>query len=760
MNYDLTIFRPDNDPESIFFAAVPPKGSVRGREDDLLFAQLNPSGQKVFDVEEVYAALETNARQFHKTSGSVTKAMRVFVDGLNRFFQQSNSHFSEPETWQTASLCLGVIHLDTLFVGQVGLCSAHVMRPGEDETFFDPDLDRRGLGAATVVNPRYFQTTLKGNEALLLLPDPETHLMDDAEADAQTRSVYMRFSRGSGKLDFRALSERTSQVPAPEAAAEEPEAAIEGGALEEAAEADTLPYTPSLAEDLFSQAVLLPDETEDDSDQIFAEAEPAPLPEPAQEPEPGEPEIPPVEELEAPAPADSVSAESSEHPKPDFGVLKGKALHGVAAGASWLRRAEEKAESVLKAGKTSSHTELQTGMTTELSPWVKILIAVIVPLVIVALASLVYFNRGEDHQYQYLLAQAKASVANAPLMQTKELQRDAWEQALNWINQAGAYQENAEIKALRSQALTALDAIDGTRRLQFVPAYAASLYPNWKIKAILSLNNDLYLLDQASGSVKLLRLRSNGYELVDQFNCGPGEYDGIEVGKLVDMISIPLNNPAKAPVLGIDAAGNLIYCSANNPTSAVRLIPPETGWAGLKSIVFDSNRLYVLDPENNALWKYRGLTSNFSDPADAYFGEQKLDLTTVVDFAVSGEDIFLLHEDGHSTHCLSSSITGNDVCDEPYPYMNTEGVDNDLDVSAFRFARLSYSPPPDPSVYYLEADQVGLYQFSLRLNLNKVLRFGTGDGSQPTGKASAFYVSPDRRVFLAFGNQLYHAVLP
>ena len=92
--------------------------------------------------------------------------------------------------------------------------------------------------------------------------------------------------------------------------------------------------------------------------------------------------------------------------------------------------------------------------------------------------------------------------------------------------------------------------------------------------------------------------------------------------------------------------------------------------------------------------------------------------------------------------------------------MNTEGVDNDLDVSAFRFARLSYSPPPDPSVYYLEADQVGLYQFSLRLNLNKVLRFGTGDGSQPTGKASAFYVSPDRRVFLAFGNQLYHAVLP
>ena len=73
MNYDLTIFRPDNDPESIFFAAMPPKGSVRGREDDLLFAQLNPSGKKVFDVEAVYAALETNARQFHKTSGSVPR---------------------------------------------------------------------------------------------------------------------------------------------------------------------------------------------------------------------------------------------------------------------------------------------------------------------------------------------------------------------------------------------------------------------------------------------------------------------------------------------------------------------------------------------------------------------------------------------------------------------------------------------------------------------------------------------------------------
>jgi hypothetical protein len=260
--------------------------------------------------------------------------------------------------------------------------------------------------------------------------------------------------------------------------------------------------------------------------------------------------------------------------------------------------------------------------------------------------------------------------------------------------------------------------------------------------------------------VKYLRLFSSGYEMDSEFVCGPGTYEGVQVGELVDLINIPLNNPAKAPVMAIDAEGNLIYCSPGSSPSAAHLPTPEIGWNSLRRMTFDSNRLYVLDPGNKALWIYRGFTANFNSAPDAYFDEELINLSDAVDFEVEGEELFLLHADGHSSHCLASFVTGETSCDDPYPYLDAGTSGANVDFASLKFEQIAYSPPPDPSIYYLEAEKAELYQFSLRLNLNKVLRSGVSERVLSKGKASAFYVSPDRRVFLAFGNQLYYAVLP
>lgn len=764
MNYDLTIFKSDDSPEAIFRAANTPKSSARGRQGDLLFAQLVTTGSRSFDLERLIPAVESQLKQFYKTSGSVTKAMRGFVDGLNKFVLQGNSHFDEQEARLTSTLCLGVIHYDTLFIAQIGRCSAHVMRNGAEELFFDPDLDRRGLGGLAVVNPRYFQTSLSGNESLLILPDPETSPAGSGEA-FDTKTVLLQIRKGDGRIDYLSPAERGDLQAEPEQgqpleAVDQPEPVP----LEEPFEADTIPYQPSLAEDLFSQAVVLSDPPEvqfgDEPESI--ETEPG-FDDPATQRIVFEKEeqIQPNQSKQLTAEFEEdfdLDSEEAKRESPNLSQIKEKALHGVAVGASWLRRAEEKTELALSQGKERSIA--LPGTEKETSLWAKILIAILVPLIVVGITSMIYFNKGEDHQYQYFLAQAQASVDNAPLMTSVESQRDSWEQALSWVNQAAQHKESAEVKSLRMQAQTALDALDGARRLQYVPAYSASLYPDLEIGAIISLNNDLYLLDEKSGSVKYMRLRNTGYEMDTGFVCGSGKYDGIDVGRLVDMISVPLNNPARAPILAIDDAGNLLYCSPTASATAIQLQAPDPGWAGLKKIVFDSNRLYVLDAANNALWSFRGLAANFVDAPVPYFKEAALTLTSVVDFEVEGEELFLLYEDGSSAHCLSSSVTGNLSCEQPYPYLNTEGVDNNLDTSRLIFDQLAYSPPPDPSIYYLDAEGGSLYQFSLRLNLNKVLRMGMSDGSLPTGKASAFFVSPDRRVFVAFGNQLFHAVLP
>jgi hypothetical protein len=83
-----------------------------------------------------------------------------------------------------------------------------------------------------------------------------------------------------------------------------------------------------------------------------------------------------------------------------------------------------------------------------------------------------------------------------------------------------------------------------------------------------------------------------------------------------------------------------------------------------------------------------------------------------------------------------------------------------MDFTDIKFGRLAYSPPPDPSIYYLDTKTAELYQFSLKLNLNRVLRSGSVQGALPGGEVDAFSVASNQMVFLAFGNQLYHATLP
>ncbi len=277
---------------------------------------------------------------------------------------------------------------------------------------------------------------------------------------------------------------------------------------------------------------------------------------------------------------------------------------------------------------------------------------------------------------------------------------------------------------------------------------------------IISLNRDLYLLDQNSGEVRHLTLQSQGYSLDEAFRCGPGSFGGLEVGKLVDMLAIPINNPAKAPILGIDAAGNLLYCAVGSSPTAASLLPPDGGWQDLKSIAFDSGRLLVLDSGANAIWIYRGFSSNFDQLPVSYFDNMPVKLKEAIDLAVSGDELFLLHADGHSSHCLASQISGSINCEDPYPYQNVLGGGAGVDFESLKFSQVSYSPPPDPSIYFLAPDAAELYQFSLRLNLNQVLRSGLNDGSLPTGRATAFAVAANRQVFLAFGNAVYYAVLP
>lgn len=764
MKFDLTVYSFETHQPRLLWTASAGKAAARGREEDTLIIKLWPSDVVSLSDDVLNQTLSKLAAAFFKTSGSVTNAMRSLADGLNKTFLSGNSQLQDKDSWQTTSLLMGVVHHEALFLGINGKAEALLVRKNGCEHLFDAELDPRGLGLSSVVHPRFFQTAVTDGDFVLLAQEIPADLLTSGRLNADTASLaefvpliaeteVIRLTYGEGlnlkarleskaPLEIQEIKESESQQIEPEAAEaqelewpeevlETPEVEIENGLL---------------AEDLFRNVPLV-------SPSAVPETKPEMLPEePAVTPE--EPEIIP----EVPALEIKNAEEAPSAPIFDGEQFKTDALQSVAKGASILKSVEEKIEAIFQKSREKKQEEGKP--VAELSAQSKWLIAVLVPLLLVGLTTFIYLSQGQGNEYSYFLAQAEAAANNAVLMQTDELKREAWNQTIEWLDKAAAYQKSDEVNALYLRARLALDELDGAKRLIYKPAFAVGLFPDMSVSNIISLNRDLYLLDKTSGEVRHLTLQSQGYSLDEAFRCGPGSINGVQVGKLVDMVAIPINNPAKAPILAIDSAGTLLYCAVgSNPTAAI-LMPPDGGWQELKSIAFDAGNLFVLDSAANAIWIYRGFSSNFDQVPVSYFDAMPVKLQEAVDLAVSKDELFLLHADGHSSHCLASQISGLVTCEDPYPYQDAVGGGAGVDLASLKFNQMAYSPPPDPSIYFLEPETAELYQFSLRLNLNQVLRPGLSDGSLPTARATSFAVAANRQVFLAFGNAVYYAILP
>jgi len=203
-------------------------------------------------------------------------------------------------------------------------------------------------------------------------------------------------------------------------------------------------------------------------------------------------------------------------------------------------------------------------------------IAVLVPLVVVTVASAVYFRYGRSVQYEQYLVQAKDAKAQALGLADAVAQREAWQRELFYLDRAETHNASAETQALRAEAQQALDKLLGIVRLQFQPVLSSGV--GVRIGRLAASDNDLYLLDAERGAVLHLSLTGNGFELDNGFNCAPGSYGDYTVGPLVDILPLPEVNALNAAIVGVDAAGDLLYCAPGQVARGAELAPPDTNW--------------------------------------------------------------------------------------------------------------------------------------------------------------------------------------
>jgi hypothetical protein len=352
------------------------------------------------------------------------------------------------------------------------------------------------------------------------------------------------------------------------------------------------------------------------------------------------------------------------------------------------------------------------------------------------------------------IARSQAVSLGDPIMQ-----RDAWEEVQLAVDNAERYRKTDETAALRREAEANLDALLGITRLQFSPAFSNGL--GIEISRMAATESDLYLLDARTGEVLHAQLTSRGFQLDTAFSCQPGPYGAYQVGPLVDILALPLLNSVNASVLGVDAAGNLLYCAAGQVPQAIPLPTPSTNWGRVTSITLDAGNLYVLDAPSRAVWVYTGKDSTFVDQPYFFFGGQIPEIQDGIDLAVSGDDLYLLHADGHLSTCSYSRIeTVPTRCQDPAALVNPFAAYQDTDLFAqAHVTQMILTSPPDSAMLMLDADNQSVLRFSPRsLELQNQLRAATASAyALPQGPIGALAAGPNHVLYLAIKDEVYFA---
>lgn len=446
------------------------------------------------------------------------------------------------------------------------------------------------------------------------------------------------------------------------------------------------------------------------------------------------------------------------HERPEWTRQAAKALAG---GIQLARRAKENIGGRLKAFVPRLLPNTEPSDTLDFSTAGMAFIAVLIPLMVVTLFSVVYLRYGRSQQYDTYLAQAKEMQSQAVALSSPIEQRQAWENVLLSVDVAESHRATSETAAIRQEAEAKLDQLLGITRMQFNPAFSASL--GIEISRMAVSETDLFLLNAATGEALRAQPSANGrgFQIDTTFSCKPGDYGNYKVGALVDILTLPALNSINATLLGIDAAGNLLYCAPGQVALAIPLPPPDTNWGRVTAFTLSNGNLYVLDSPARAVWVYNGKDGTFIDHPYFFFGGQTPEKQDVIDLIVSGDDLYMLHADGHLSTCSYSRIdTKPTRCQDPTPLVNPFAAYQDTDLFASaHFTQMLFTALPDQSILLLDSDAQSVLRFAPRtLELQNQFRPTTGGANPiPSVAVGAVAVSPNHVLYLAVGGQVYFA---
>lgn len=711
------------------YIASPPRKPARFRNRDRLALHLFLDGNATLPPDQVDQILANLAKSYYKTAGTVTTALRAVAETLNQYLLDRNIRNSSTGRQAVGYLSQIVLRDRNLSIAQSGLSHAYLLTSSKVEHIQDLHLAGNGLGLSRTTHLRFSRLDLQPNDAIVISIQPPVNWTPESLANLQGQgpeslrrkllssagtelnAFLLHAQIGSGELRLLRPVRKPRPIPIPITPVPE----------------DTPISEPSTEFPKSEPAIQPADSTETEVSSTIAAAVPL-----SQGPVSDQNSIPPSSPPETAYP--SIDSASIGRKLTNFTL---KIYAGLAAFLKGILP--------------------DSGIFT-LPPSTMAFTAIAIPLTIVAVAAVVYFQRGRDAHYNIHFSSAQEAELLAETKTDPKEQRLAWETTLLHLNNAEFFQSTEESRELRMLAQGIVDDINAIERLDFRPAIVDQLEDTAQITRLVARDDSIYMLNAHDGVVERSILTDEGYRIDTTFQCGPGPYGGFIVGAIVDIAPMPFGNDLQATIMGIDGNGNLLRCIPGATPLASPMEPPDINWGTPRGITIDGNDLYILDPQTNAVWIYRGL--DVSQAPRLFFDQQIPPMQDVIDIEVNQNDLYLLHEDGHLTTCVYSGLaTSPTRCKNPEIYTDPRpGRQSGPFIEETFFSQIQFSPPPEPTIYLLDPNSRAIYRFSLRLTLDRQFR---SHENLPEGSATAFTVNRNNHtVFLAIGNQVYYAPLP
>lgn len=770
------------------FAFLPAKRAARGRETDKLFGFLKFLDPRSISADLIQQWINAAAARFYQTPGTVTSAMRMVTDYLNNQIMDRNLRGNEAGKVQaTASLNLAVEHHGFLYHTTLGSTRTFLVQANFVDLIVDNEATGKGLGVSRLFVPRFQQAELTAGDLLLFSTNPplswtvtslagSTTLSTDAlgrrlfnQVGSELQAVVFHFTEGSGKIErksFRPSLPTVQQMvkpieenktPIPVQPIPTPAEKRVSAAAEESVVVKPAAVTPQPAVQMRG-----------DEKAATSSSDTAPVALPKAQEQPEIRPSRPVQTQSGSTDRSSISQVKQPTKTANTPVRASQPSEFSKDAAAFLGNAR-KAQSKFRTWFAGVLRRILPGVSDaspHLSRSLMLIISIAVPLVVVTIGATVFNRMGRTQELEAYFTQAQASVVQADNQANDaSAQLASLQQAMFWLEKADQAGGSDEVDALKSEVQSRLDSINGIRRLKMTSALSEVLPESVKITRLLTVGNDLYALDSTTGKAMHFILSGGTYQKDVNFDCGPNEQIAGSIGPLVDIT--PLDGGAQfgATILGIDASGMLEYCVPSDTGNITQLTLPDAGWGKIQALTLSQGTLYVLDTKGNAVYMYEGSGVDFPDKPVLFFDNQVPTLTEALDIAVNGDELYILRSNGEMVECTYSYLKAlkSTECQDPAPYgdMRTGQLSQTTVFANTQFTQLEITQAPDSSLYMLDITGKTLYHFSLQRNLQNVYTPTLGDGLDIKRMTpTAFTISNNRVVFMAFGNEVQMVSLP